>query len=125
MASTASRTASSCQALTVLRSMIFCPAGSAWTSSGVVGPPHAVGRGGGDDQQDAQDGRRPRHGHHVVLQLAERDVPDAGQKSHLVVDQHHGGVLPGVDSRNLLRSLIFRSFEGSQASLVTNLDSQD
>ncbi|WP_244320599.1 hypothetical protein [Streptomyces melanosporofaciens] len=38
MASMAVRDRSSCQALTVLRSMISCPVGSAWTSSGVVGP---------------------------------------------------------------------------------------
>jgi hypothetical protein len=77
-------TMGSSNALTDERSIIGT-SGRASTSSGKVGPPHAVARGGGDDYRQSQGLGRFGQRHHIVLQLSRRVVADPGHEADLMV----------------------------------------
>src|SRR5438093_2334424 len=92
VASIARATRASSKALTVDRSMICIP-GSASTSSGNVGPPHAAARRGGDDDRELQQLGGFGEANDVVLQLASGDVANARHEADLVVDEDERCVL--------------------------------
>ena len=76
--------------------------------------PHAVGRGRGDHQRQAEHLGGLGQRHHVVFQIADRDVPHAAVETDLVVDEHQRGVVPGQGLGELARGHGFSSDADAQ-----------